>query len=258
MKLKQTIRDFLIYKVGKAILHWLENTIARYSAIGNDFFFDANYFDWSSKLEDNWQTIRKELDVVLESTEQLPGFHDISPDQYRLSNDGLWKTFFLYGYGIKIEQNCQRCPLTVLLIESIPGMKTAFFSILLPGKHIPEHRGPYKGLLRYQLALKVPQDRENCFIRVGTEFHHWLEGKSLLFDDSFVHEAWNKTNEIRVILFMDIVRPTKFPVSILNRFLINLIRYSPYVKDAYKNQKQWHKRLADLSTSKAIASNDVT
>ncbi|NJR45424.1 MAG: aspartyl/asparaginyl beta-hydroxylase domain-containing protein [Hyellaceae cyanobacterium CSU_1_1] len=249
MKLKQTIRDFLIYKVGKTILHWLENMIARYSAIGNDFFFDANYFDWTSKLEDNWQTIRKELDVVLESTEQLPGFHDISPDQYRLSNDGLWKTFFLYGYGIKIEQNCQRCPLTASLIESIPGMKTAFFSILLPGKHIPEHRGPYKGLLRYQLALKVPQDRENCLIRVGTEFRHWLEGKSLLFDDSFVHEAWNKTNEIRVILFMDIVRPTKFPVSVLNLFLINLIRYSPYVKDAYKNQKQWHKHLVDLSTS---------
>ncbi|NJO97755.1 MAG: aspartyl/asparaginyl beta-hydroxylase domain-containing protein [Pleurocapsa sp. CRU_1_2] len=90
---------------------------------------------------------------------------------------------------------------------------------------------------------------ENCLIRVGTEFRHWLEGKSLLFDDSFVHEAWNKTNEIRVILFMDIVRPTKFPVSVLNLFLINLIRYSPYVKDAYKNQKQWHKHLVDLSTS---------
>jgi ornithine lipid ester-linked acyl 2-hydroxylase len=85
----------------------LENIIARYSAIGNDFFFDANYFDWSSKLEANWQTIRKELDVVLESTDRLPNFHDISPDQYRLSNDGLWKTFFLYGYGIKIDSSRQ-------------------------------------------------------------------------------------------------------------------------------------------------------
>ena len=54
--------------------------------------------------------------------------------------------------------NCQRCPLTTQLVESIPGMKTAFFSIMLPGKYIPEHRGPYKGLLRYQLALKVPQE----------------------------------------------------------------------------------------------------
>lgn len=243
MRLKQTIRHFLIYKVGKTILHWLEKMIARYSAIGNDCFFDAHYFPWTAKLEANWQTIRKELDQVLASTEQLPNFHDISQDQYRLSNDGLWKTFFLYGYGIKIKQNCYCCPQTVALIESIPGMKTAFFSILLPGKHIPEHRGPYKGLLRYQLALKVPQDRENCLIRVNNEFRHWVEGTSLLFDDSFVHEAWNQTSEIRVVLFLDIIRPTKFPVSLLNHFLISLIRYSPYVKDAYENQKQWNQRL---------------
>lgn len=255
MKTEQKIRNFVIYRVGKTILHWLEKAIARYSIIGNSFFFDPHYFQWVSKLESNWQTIRNELDLILESTDRLPNFHDISQDQYRLSNDGLWKTFFLYGYGIKMKQNCQRCPLTTRLIESIPGMKTAFFSILLPGKHIPKHRGPYKGLLRYHLALKVPQDRKNCLIRVGDESRHWLEGKSLLFDDSFVHEAWNLTDELRVVLFVDVVRPTKFPISVINRLLINSIRWSPYVQDARKNQQQWDKRLANTFPTNAQVPN---
>ena len=249
MEIKLKIRDLLVYQVGKTIIHRLEHMIARYSAIDNYFFFDPDCFPWTSTLEDNWHVIRKELDLILKSTEQLPGFHDISKDQYRLSNDGLWKTFFFYGYGIKMVQNCQRCPMTTQLIEAIPGMKTAFFSIMLPGKHIPEHRGPYKGLLRYQLALKVPQDWKNCRIRVGDEYRHWTEGKSLLFDDSFPHEAWNLTEEVRVILFLDIVRPTKFPVSIFNHLLINLIRWSPYVRDAKKNQQQWDERLASTFNS---------
>lgn len=103
MKIKLGIGHFLIYKVDKTILHWLENAIANHSKIGNSFSFDPNYFSWTATLEDNWQKIRKELDLILESTEQLLNFHDISKDQYRLSNDGLWKTFFLYGYGIKKE-----------------------------------------------------------------------------------------------------------------------------------------------------------
>lgn len=249
-KSRRKSRDFIIYKLGKPAILWLQNIIARYSIIANDCFLEPDYFDWTSELESKWQIIRQELDFILVHTEHLPGFHDISEDQKRVSGDDLWKTFFLYGYGIKMEQNCQYCPLTTKLIEEIPGMKTAFFSILLPGKHIPEHCGPYKGVLRYQLALKVPEDKENCRIRVADEYRHWSEGKSLLFDDSFPHEVWNSTNEVRVVLFMDIVRPVRFPVSLLNKFVISLIRCSPYVQDAYKNQQQWDKRLANVLKAK--------
>ena len=68
----------------------------------------------------------------------------------------------------------------------------------------------------------------------------------MMFDDSFPHEAWNYTDEVRVVLFMDIVRPIKFPFSIFNHLIINLIRWSPYVRDAYKNQQQWDYHLAKV------------
>ena len=223
------IREIIVNKIGKKVIWGLEKFIARYSLVDNTPFLESEQFSWASTLEKNWQVIRDELDVVLQYTDELPRFQDISPDQGRsISKDNLWKTFFLYGYGAKMQQNCDYCPQTTRIIEQIPGLKTAFFSILLPGKHIPEHRGPYRGVLRCHLALKVPQAQEKCGIRVDNEVRHWEEGKAIVFDDSYPHEAWNKTDETRVVLFLDIVRPLSFPASILNHSLINLIRWSPF------------------------------
>ena len=248
IKLSQPqLREIIVKKLGKNILWGLEKIISRYSLVEDTPFFESTRFNWTKTLEQNWQQIRNELDVVLQYTDELPRFQDISPDQsVNISKDSLWKTFFLYGYGVKMEQNCSYCPETTRIIEQIPGLKTAFFSILLPGKQIPEHRGPYKGVLRCHLALKVPQARERCGIRVDNEVRHWTEGKTLVFDDSYPHEAWNNTDETRVVLFLDIVRPMSFPASLLNRFLIFLIRKSPFIRDAERNQHQWDRRIAEV------------
>ena len=244
--LKAIIRKIII-DLGKETLWKIEKSIPHYSLIGDSVFFDPYQFSWVEELEVNWKTIRQELDLILKHRDNLPNFQDISPDQgYNVSKDNLWKTYFLYGYGIKGQKNCQRCPETTRLIEKIPGMKTAFFSILLPGKHIPEHRGPYKGVLRYHLGLIVPEPKELCRIRVGNEIRYWEEGKSILFDDSFPHEAWNDTDGIRVVLFIDIVRPMRFPLSLINQLLLQLIAWSPYVQDANMNQKKWERRLDEL------------
>ncbi len=245
--IKAKFRKILVYGIGAKLVWSLEKLIPNYSLIGNTAFFDPYQFSWAKELEENWVLIRKELDEILKYRDDLPNFQDISPDQANsTSSDDLWKTYFMYGYGIKAEKNCQRCPETTRLIESVPGMKTAFFSILLPGKHIPEHRGPYKGVVRYLLALKVPEPQEKCRIRVGNETRHWQEGKSMMFDDSFLHEAWNETDDVRVVLFLDIMRPMRFPLSIINSLLIKIISISPYIKDAFNKQKEWDKRLEML------------
>ena len=241
------IREIFIQKLGKNVVWGLEKFVARYSLVENTPFLEPKQFAWVSTLENNWQAIADELEVVLQYTDDLPRFQDISPDQgNNISQDNLWKTFFFYGYGVKMQQNCDYCPQTTRIIEQIPGLKTAFFSILLPGKHIPEHRGPYKGVLRCHLPLKVPQARKKCAIRVENEIHHWEEGKVVVFDDSYPHEAWNKTDEVRVVLFLDIVRPMSFPASIVNHLLINAIRWSPFIRDAEKNQQKWDRKIAEV------------
>ncbi|NJK41620.1 MAG: aspartyl/asparaginyl beta-hydroxylase domain-containing protein [Acaryochloridaceae cyanobacterium SU_2_1] len=246
-QLKANLRRFFLYQIGAKILQQLETLIPQYSLVGDTPFFESSQFVWTQELEENWEVIRQELDGILKHHQSLPNFQDISPDQANVtSTDDLWKTYFLFGYGIKAQQNCDRCPQTTQLVEKIPGMKTAFFSIMLPGKHIPPHRGPYKGVVRCLLGLKIPEPKTACRIRVLDEIRHWQEGKTMLFDDSFEHEAWNDTDQLRVVLFLDIVRPLRFPLSWINQGIIRLIAWSPYIQDAQANQQQWDQRLAAI------------
>lgn len=217
--------------------------VSRSSLVGHNTFFNPNVFSWVPLLENNWRTIRQELEQVLQFQEALPNFEELVEYDYELTKDTQWKMFAFYAYGIKAQKNCDRCPETTRLIEQIPGLKTAFFSILLPHQRIPPHRGPYNGVLRYHLGLMVPKATDQCGIRVGKDTRHWQEGKSLVFDDSFEHTAWNDTDSVRVVLFLDVVRPVKFPISLLNRAVIQLFSWSPYIQGAAANQKKWDKRL---------------
>ncbi|MGF1670257.1 MAG: aspartyl/asparaginyl beta-hydroxylase domain-containing protein, partial [Balneolaceae bacterium] len=174
----------LIIRLGSKALWAFEKIIAKYSKIPTTPFLDPYQFDWVENLENNWEKIRAEVDEILKQKEYIPSFHEISKDQKSITQDNKWKTYFLYGFGYKAEKNCQRCPETTKLIEQIPGMKTAFFSILAPGKHIPAHRGVYNGVIRCHLGLKVPEPKEKCRIRVEDQFAHWEEGKTIMFDDT--------------------------------------------------------------------------
>ncbi|MHB8233624.1 MAG: aspartyl/asparaginyl beta-hydroxylase domain-containing protein, partial [Solirubrobacteraceae bacterium] len=102
--------------------------------------------------------------------------------------------------------------------------------------------GPYKGVLRYHLGLIVPEDAESCRIRVGDDIRHWQAGKSMIFDDTFNHEVWNDTDETRVVLFVDVLRPLPEPESTINRWIVKAIGYSPFVLDAKRNQEAWERR----------------
>lgn len=236
---------------GKAL--WtLEKLIAGTSKVENTPFFSSDRFPWAKTLEENHLFIKEELEGILGHLEQIPSFQQISKDQISITRDDKWKTYFLYGFGYKAEQNCARCPLTTRLIEEVPGMKTAFFSILAPGKHIPEHRGLYKGFIRYHLGVKIPVPNEQCGIKVAGEIRHWEEGKSLIFDDTYLHEAWNDSGELRVVLFMDILRPLKFPGNLLNDAILSLIKRSAFIQDAKKNQETWEKQYSDENHQEAF------
>jgi beta-hydroxylase len=241
--------DSLLKQLGHTALHGLDATFGAFSKVGDKPVHASSNFPWTSHLERNWTDIRSELDDILQYREVLPSFHDITEDASTISQDDDWKTFFLYGYGVKVEENCARCPRTTELIEQVPGMTTAFFSILSPGKHIPPHRGPYKGVLRYHMGLKVPDQAEKCRIRVHDQILHWEEGEGMVFDDTYNHEVKNQTDEERAILFLDVKRPMYQPLAGLNDLLLGLLQYTPVVQDARENQKQWSKRLEQVESA---------
>jgi ornithine lipid ester-linked acyl 2-hydroxylase len=243
----------LTIAVGERILAPIERWIGRRSLVGDATFFPLERFPWIKHVEDNWTVIREELERVLDDHAGLPNFQEISKDQIEITDDDRWKTFFLYGFGFKAKLGVEMCPRTAALMEEIPGMKTAMFSILSPRKHILDHRGPYKGVLRYHLGLIVPREAEACRIRVGEDVSHWEEGKSMIFDDTFNHEVWNDTDETRVVLFVDVLRPLPFPESTINRLIVAAIRWSPFVLDAKRNQEAWERRYLQRKRTRELA-----
>lgn len=222
----------------------VERLLGRFSAVGNDPFPDPSHFPWVSEVEDHWLGIRQELEELLHSNLPIPGFEEFSKDQLFLTSDKRWKTFFFLGYGVRFERNIARCPKTWDALQTIPGLTTAFFSILEPGKILAPHRGPYKGVLRYHLGLLIPQPREQCSITVAGETRHWSEGESLIFDDVYIHSAENKSDSQRVVLFVDFARPMKFPFRTINAFVLKLLAKSGYVQDAKKNYDIWEEAQA--------------
>jgi beta-hydroxylase len=228
--------------LGEKLLAPIERFIGRRSLVGDATFFPLERFPWAAHIEDNWEVIREEAERLLEDQAELANFQDISKDQIEITDDDRWKTFFIYGYGFEAKLGVEMCPRTAALMREVPGMTTAMISILSPRKHILDHRGPYKGVLRYHLGLIVPQDAEACRIRVGEDIRHWEEGKSLIFDDTFNHEVWNDTDETRVVLFVDVMRPLPFPESLINWLIVKVIGFSPFVLDAKRNQEAWERR----------------
>lgn len=236
-------REWIKFRVFRPLLLGIGGWIGKYSIPGDHPVFDNRLFPWTSLLEDNWQSIRTELEGIMPHHRSFPSLQDVQQEQQVLNQDDQWKTFFLYGFGIRATMNCERCPVTASLLEQIPGMKTAFFSVLSPHKHIPAHKGIYKGLIRSHLGLIIPGRPGDCLMRISGQNIYWQEGKAVVFDDTYEHEVWNHTDEIRVVLLLDVVRSfRKGFLSFLNRKIVNLIGQSSYVKEAMENHRKWEEK----------------
>ena len=161
------------------------------------------------------------------------------PRQTNLSRNDGWKSYFFFVLGHRIDESYDRCPETGKLLDSIPGLPLAFFSVLAPGMHIKAHRGSYKGVVRCHLGLIVPEPRTDVRIRVGDKMIYWEEGKCVIFDDTHKHEVWNDTNGIRVVLLFDVFRPLPGWLTLVNKTLLNLAYYLPEVRRAVRSQREW-------------------
>ncbi len=220
----------------------VERANARHGRFGNPALYDKRHFPWVAELESRWQAIRIELDRILEMRDHLPAFHEVTSEVRPITTDDRWKTFFLLGYGIEARRNQELCPETTRLVRRIPGLKTAFFSILAPHKTIRVHRGPYNGVLRFHLALKVPRERHKCTLWIDGHTYHWREGEGIVFDDTFDHAVANATDEYRAVLFVDFVRPVRFPWSLANRAVLAAAPRMPALREARRNHAAWESR----------------
>ncbi len=194
------------------------------------------YFPEYRVLEDNWETIREECLRVLQNEEKIPKFHEVDSIQKLISahDEVPWRTFGIKAFDRFVEPNASLVPKTRELLEGLPRVNLAMFSILGPGKRIPRHFGFFKGIFRYHLGLIVPEGE--CYIINGGEKYYWKEGESVLFDDTYFHEVWNNTEGTRVVFFADVYRDNSLPKWLrpLNRHMTQLLASSKRVRDGVK------------------------
>jgi len=174
---------------------------AYYPDLESRLVHDRERFPWMAPLEAAYPKIRAELEALLEAE---TGFLRVYQDY---TDQGHWAGCYFYIFGKAVEANCQRCPETARALRAIPGVVecgTSLFSALAPGTRVAPHCGNTNAKLRCQFPLVVP---ENCGLQVADRHIEQKEGQAFVFDDSFVHSAWNLSDRPRFVLLFDIEHP---------------------------------------------------
>lgn len=169
------------------------------------FFYDIPDFPYLKSLTSNFDVIKSELLNLINSNHEQQWLRTF-PDYVKSEKNKAWKVFSFVFFNMKFLKNAQLCPKTAEIIYNIPEIISCDYSYLDANAHILPHQGYSRMILRCHLPLVVPNE-ELCAIRVGDETMHWKEGDLIIFDDSFEHEAWNKSNEKRIVLMFDIPNP---------------------------------------------------
>lgn len=207
---------------GAAKIYMQQPSLLNFPAVPAIQFYDSDLLPWIKDLEAATGVIRDEFLAVHRARhedirpyiQRAPG--DPLNQWAELNNSSRWSTFSLWEDGKRIDEHCARCPRTTALLETLPMARienfspAVVFSLLAPWTRIPPHTGSTNARLIAHLPLIVPGD---CRFRVGNETRRWEEGKAWVFDDTIEHEAWNDTDQLRVILMLDIWNPYLTPAE---------------------------------------------
>jgi aspartate beta-hydroxylase len=174
---------------------------AVYPDIDSTPFHDPGQFKIVADLEANFEAIREEV-LALERGR-------FQRESERIERTGSWDVVFLHERGRRNDEVCDACPVTASTIERHRTIRThaglSYLSRMRGGTHIAAHRGPTNLRLRCHLGIVVPEG--DCGIRVGDELGRWEQGRCLVFDDRYDHEAWNHTTAERIVLIVDLWHP---------------------------------------------------
>lgn len=192
-------------------------TFMHFPDLPNTPYHDPTLQPWAQRLQAAFAQIRAEAERVIAEDRELPPF--VQPPAGRRMEDYVggagdapaWEAFFFYRHGRRYDANHLRCPQTSAALESIELCRIEeqapeiLFSVLRPGSHIKAHYGVSNVRLVMHLPLIVPPD---CALNlVGHGEHAWREGELVMFDDTYLHEAWNRSDRTRVVLLMDCWNP---------------------------------------------------
>jgi hypothetical protein len=211
----QRFQQSLDILAGEKEIFVQQPTAYYFPELPNIQFYEREQFEWAERVESATAAIRAELLTLMAERDSFRPYMVADPGRPRADFHGLldnpqWSSLYLWENGKPVEENVARCPVAFEALSHAPlphisvRAPVVMFSRLAPGARIPPHTGMLNARLICHLPLIVPP---GCGFRVGNEVRQWEEGKLLIFDDTIEHEAWNESQEDRVVLIFDIWRP---------------------------------------------------
>jgi beta-hydroxylase len=214
---------------------------------------DLSEYPELAVLTENFPAIRSECESLIQSRLRMPGMEELTSYTASGIHQIAWKSF-MFKSGKFIDENCVLAPKTAALLRGIPGVYTAFFSVLEPNQHIKAHWGYWKGFVRYHLGVVIPDNNRDskCWIRINPnaqartgdraeieqgEKYYWHDGEAVLFDDTFLHDAANESDQVRVVLFLDVARKMVWPLALLNRLFLWIAHQDKSVREIRANAR---------------------
>lgn len=225
----------LIYKIIQYNIYCSSEIVNKFLNYfcSDNAIIDPKTFIWTENFRLNWKNIKDEY-INYTKSYNIPYHHEINSIVANCDIDNGWKTLYLRAFDV--DTNLSKLfPITMKLINMCP-CTLAFFSVLQPGAKLEPHIGIYKGVIRYHLGLIIPDDKEQCFLNINGTKLHWHEGDDLMFDDMFLHHVENNTNQIRVVLFLDIKRDFhNIFINMINTLFIKIVKTNDALKDTINN-----------------------
>ncbi|MGK7872772.1 MAG: aspartyl/asparaginyl beta-hydroxylase domain-containing protein [Xenococcaceae cyanobacterium] len=205
---------------------------------------EPKQFDWVEQFEQAYSLILEELLHL-----RGQGNFQLGDNPNQSFYQGNWNNYIFRQGSLIHQENCQRCPKTASLIESIPTLERfAFFAALTPGSHISPHYGIMNEHLVCQFGLTGLKGAE---IRVADEVRQWESGKFLMYDGSFEHEVWNGGTQTRIVLVIFIWHPGLTAKEIET---IQTIRN--FIRNQYQNIEKTQQYLQAIRHNKFVIGND--
>lgn len=216
----------LLYDQTATLIRWIYDS----RIIGPPVLDTHAHFPASARFVEAWRTLRDEALAVATHLPEVPRFHEIMPEQTEISaNDTRdWRMFIIKAYGAEVPANQARCPTLTSIVADLPEVLSASYSFMAPRKHIPAHRGPFRGVLRFYLALSMPRladGRPGAVLRVADREYRLEDGDFMLWDDTYPHEVWNESDQVRAVMLLDVWRQgMPMDMQLFSRALISIVR----------------------------------
>jgi aspartyl/asparaginyl beta-hydroxylase (cupin superfamily) len=208
-------RESLDIMTGRKRRFDAQSALFHFQGLAPITFFARADFPWLDEIEAGTDAIRDEFLAVQAAQEGFTPYMKYASDQplnqwVELNNSPRWSAYHLIESGRANEANAARCPRTMAALRGAPQpdqpgrTPSAMFSLLKPKTRIPPHSGVSNVRLVTHVPLIIP---DRCGFRVGNDTRAWEPGKAWVFDDTIEHEAWNDSEQLRVILMFDIWHP---------------------------------------------------